>query len=223
MTCGFILSSIFSSIVVNRRHFLSNLNPEKDFLCQGIFSFFRRKLKNDRFFLVFLSNSEPSELVSDWDSSSTTGGRSDCVEGLELMVAVSPALAKDEALVLALLGKGGLADSTVPTVGVVAFPSSTTAATAALALVLMTVSDTEEVMDGSCIKSSETLAVDAVVVVFEVDGALPVAAATADAAAAAMLEDASWLYDFTIIRPLGPTRPGVIFRAAGSGGVPVAA
>ena len=88
-------------------------------------------------------------------------------------------------------------------------------ASSAAALVLMTVSDTEEVMDG-CIKS-ETLAIDAVVL--EVDVPAAVAAATADAAAAAMLEEASWLYDFTIIRPLGPTRPGVIFRAAGSGGV----
>jgi hypothetical protein len=186
MTCGFIVSSIFSSIVVNRRHFLSNVNPDR---CnrQGIFSFFRRKVKNERFFLVFFSNSDPKELLSDWDSSSTVGGRSDCVEGLDGMVVSAEEEAKDDKLVLALLGKGGLAVSTVPTEAAAACGGATTAtvllAPASSAMII--VSDTEEVMEG-CDKS-ETLVIDAVVAGFDVD------TATADAATAAMLEEASWL------------------------------
>lgn len=55
---------------------------------QGIFSFFRRKLKKDRFFLLFfpvLSNSEatePESEAAECDSSSTVGGRSECDEAL---------------------------------------------------------------------------------------------------------------------------------------------
>lgn len=187
MTCGFIVSSLFSSIVVNRRHFLSNVNPDR---CnrQGIFSFFRRKVKNERFFLVFFSNSAPKELVSDWDSSSTVGGRSDCVEGLDGMVVSAEEEAKDDKLVLALLGNGGLAVSTVPTeaAGAAAACGGATTVTVLLApasSATITVSDTEEVMEG-CDKS-ETLVIDAVVVGFDV--------ATADAATAAMLDEASWL------------------------------
>lgn len=189
MTCGFIVSSIFSSIVVNRRHFLSNVNPDR---CnrQGIFSFFRRKVKNERFFLVFFSNSDPKELLSDWDSSSTVGGRSDCVEGLDGMVVSAEEEAKDDklVLVLALLGKGGLAESTVPTeaAGAAAACGGATSVTVLLApasSAMIIVSDTEEVMEG-CDKS-ETLVIDAAVVGFDV--------ATADAATAAMLEEASWL------------------------------
>jgi len=198
---------------------LSNLNPDR---CnrQGIFSFFRRKLKNDRFFLDFLSNSEPIELVSDWDSSSTMDGRRDCCEGLEVRV-VSPVVAKDDTLVLALLGKGGLAVSTAPTIAVGVgcvgiFSVLTLSPTLPSSELLMTISDTDEVMDG-CVKS-DTLLIDAVAVV----GFDDVAAADVDAAKAAMLEEASWLYDFTIILPLGPTRPGVIFLVEASGGVPVA-
>ena len=188
MTCGFIVSSIFSSIVVNRRHFLSNVYPDR---CnrQGIFSFFRRKVKNERFFLVFFSNSDPKELLSDWDSSSTVGGRSDCVEGLDGMVVSAEEEAKDDKLVLALLGKGGLAESTVPTEAAGAVAACDGGATSVTVLLapessaMIIVSDTEEVMEG-CDKS-ETLVIDAVVVGFDV--------ATADAATAAMLEEASWL------------------------------
>jgi len=186
MTCGFIVSSIFSSIVVNRRHFLSNVNPDR---CnrQGIFSFFRRKVKNERFFLVFFSNSDPKELVSDWDSSSTVGGRSDCVEGLDGMVVSAEEVPKDDKLVLALLGKGGLVESTVPTEAAAAAAcGSATTVTLLLApasSAMIIVSDTEEVVEG-CDKS-ETLVIDAVVVGFDV--------ATAAAAIAAMLEEASWL------------------------------
>lgn len=163
---------------------MSNVNPDR---CnrQGIFSFFRRKVKNERFFLVFFSNSDPKELLSDWDSSSTVGGRSDCVEGLDGMVVSAEEEAKDDKLVLALLGKGGLAVSTVPTEAAAACGGATTAtvllAPASSAMII--VSDTEEVMEG-CDKS-ETLVIDAVVVGFDV--------ATADAATAAILEEASWL------------------------------
>ena len=188
MTCGLMLSSIFSSIVVNKRHFLSNLNPDR---CnrQGIFSFFRRKLKNDRFFLVFLSNSEPNELVSDWDSSSTIDGRRDCCEGLEVRV-VSPVVqAKDDTLVLALLGKGGLAVSTAPTIAVdvVCDDIFSVLALSPPSSEFIIDADTDEVMDG-CVKS-DTLLIDAVAVV----GFDDVAAADVDAAKAAMLEEASWL------------------------------
>ena len=188
MTCGFIVSSIFSSIVVNRRHFLSNVNPDR---CnrQGIFSFFRRKVKNERFFLVFFSNSDPKELVSDWDSSSTVGGRSDCVEGLDGMVASAEEVPKDDKLVLALLGKGGLVESTVSTEAAAAAAcggaTTVTVLLAPASSAMIIVSDTEEVMEG-CDKS-ETLVIDAVVVGFDV------ATAAADAAIAAMLEEASWL------------------------------
>lgn len=47
-----------------------------------------------------------------------------------------------------------------------------------------------------------------------------VALAAAVAAAAAILEPASWLRDLTIMRPFGPTL-GEIFLAIGNGGVPV--
>jgi hypothetical protein len=176
--------------VVNRRHFLSNVYPDR---CnrQGIFSFFRRKVKNERFFLVFFSNSDPKELLSDWDSSSTVGGRSDCVEGLDGMVVSAEEEAKDDklVLVLALLGKGGLAESTVPEEAAGAAAACGGGATSVTVLLapassaMIIVSDTEEVMEG-CDKS-ETLVIDAVVVGFDV--------ATADAATAAMLEEASWL------------------------------
>jgi len=167
---------------------LSNVYPDR---CnrQGIFSFFRRKVKNERFFLVFFSNSDPKELLSDWDSSSTVGGRSDCVEGLDGMVVSAEEEAKDDklVLVLALLGKGGLAESTVPTEAAAAAcgggATSVTALLAPASSAMIIVSDTEEVMEG-CDKS-ETLVIDAVVVGFDV--------ATADAATAAMLEEASWL------------------------------
>ena len=162
---------------------MSNVNPDR---CnrQGIFSFFRRKVKNERFFLVFFSNSDPKELLSDWDSSSTVGGRSDCVEGLDGMVVSAEEEAKDDklVLVLALLGKGGLAEST----GAAAACGGATSVTVLLApasSAMIIVSDTEEVMEG-CDKS-ETLVIDAAVVGFDV--------ATADAATAAMLEEASWL------------------------------
>lgn len=167
---------------------MSNVNPDR---CnrQGIFSFFRRKVKNERFFLVFFSNSAPKELVSDWDSSSTVGGRSDCVEGLDGMVVSAEEEAKDDKLVLALLGKGGLAESTVPTEAAGAAAAACGGATTVTVLLVsassavIIVSDTEEVMEG-CDKS-ETLVIDAVVVGVDV--------ATADAATAAMLEEASWL------------------------------
>ena len=165
---------------------MSNVNPDR---CnrQGIFSFFRRKVKNERFFLVFFSNSDPKELLSDWDSSSTVGGRSDCVEGLDGMVVSAEEEAKDDKLVLALLGKGGLAESTVPTeaAGAAACGGATsvTVLLAPASSAMIIVSDTEEVMEG-CNKS-ETLVIDAAVVGFDV--------ATADAATAAMLEEASWL------------------------------
>jgi hypothetical protein len=161
---------------------LSNLNPD---CCnrQGIFSFFRRKLKNDRFFLVFLSNSEPNELVSDWDSSSTMDGRRDCCEGLEVRV-VSPVVAKDDTLVLALLGKGGLAESTAPTVAVgVGCDDGFSVLNLPSSELIMTVSDTDEVMDG-CVKS-DTLLIDAVAVVGFDD------VAAVDVAKAAMLDEAS--------------------------------
>ena len=128
---------------------MSNRNPDR---CnrQGIFSFFRRKLKNDRFFLVFLSNSDPRELVSDWDSSSTVGGRSDCKEGLEGMV-VSAEEANEDTLALALFGRGGLAERTDPAApvtvsgGAAALPSTETAAAAVPdASELMTFSETDE-------------------------------------------------------------------------------
>ena len=164
---------------------MSNVNPDR---CnrQGIFSFFRRKVKNERFFLVFFSNSDPKELLSDWDSSSTVGGRSDCVEGLDGMVVSAEEEAKDDklVLVLALLGKGGLAESTVPTEAAGAACGGATSVTVLLApasSAMIIVSDTEEVMEG-CDKS-ETLVIDAAVVGFDV--------ATADAATAAMLEEAS--------------------------------
>ena len=167
---------------------MSNVYPDR---CnrQGIFSFFRRKVKNERFFLVFFSNSDPKELLSDWDSSSTVGGRSDCVEGLDGMVVSAEEEAKDDKLVLALLGKGGLAESTVPTEAAGAAAACDGGATSVTVLLapassaMIIVSDTEEVMEG-CDKS-ETLVIDAVVVGFDV--------ATADAATAAMLEEASWL------------------------------
>ena len=165
---------------------MSNVNPDR---CnrQGIFSFFRRKVKNERFFLVFFSNSDPKELLSDWDSSSTVGGRSDCVEGLDGMVVSAEEEAKDDklVLVLALLGKGGLAESTVPTEAAAACGGATsvTVLLAPASSAMIIVSDTEEVMEG-CDKS-ETLVIDAAVVGFDV--------ATADAATAAMLEEASWL------------------------------
>jgi len=210
MTCGLILSSIFSSIVVNRRHFLSNLNPDCN--RQGIFSFFRRKLKNDRFFLVFFSNSEPSELVSDWDSSSTIDGRRECCEGLEVRI-VFPDVAKDETLVLALLGKGGLEVSTAPTT-VVDVAEIFSVLTLPPSLAFITVADRDELMDGC--GTSDTLLIDAVAVAgFDDVPAI-------DAATAAMLDDASWLYDLTIVLPFGPIRPGVIFLAEERGGVPVA-
>ena len=181
MTCGLILSSIFSSIVVNRRHFLSNLNPD---CCnrQGIFSFFRRKLKNDRFFLVFLSNSEPNELVSDWDSSSTIDGRRDCCEGLEVRVG-SPVVAKDDTLVLALLGKGGLAVSTAPTIAV-EVAEIFSVKTLPPSSEFMIVADTDVLMDG-CGGKSDTLLIDAVAVVGFDD------VAADDAAKAAILDEAS--------------------------------
>ena len=165
---------------------MSNVYPDR---CnrQGIFSFFRRKVKNERFFLVFFSNSDPKELLSDWDSSSTVGGRSDCVEGLDGMVVSAEEEAKDDKLVLALLGKGGLAESTVPTEAAGAAAACDGGATSVTVLLapassaMIIVSDTEEVMEG-CDKS-ETLVIDAAVVGFDV--------ATADAATAAMLEEAS--------------------------------
>lgn len=66
-------------------------------------------------------------------------------------------------------------------------------------------SDTEDVMGAAGVSKS---VVDVVL-------------ARAVAAAAAILEAASWLYDLIIVRPLGPTL-GVIFLAEGRGGVPVA-
>jgi len=160
---------------------LSNLNPD---CCnrQGIFSFFRRKLKNDRFFLVFLSNSEPNELVSDWDSSSTMDGRRDCCEGLEVRVA-SPVAAKDDTLVLALLGKGGLAVSTAPTIAE-EVAEIFSVKTLPLSSEFIIVADTDVLMDG-CGGKSDTLLIDAVAVVGFDD------VAAVDAAKAAMLDEAS--------------------------------
>jgi len=120
---------------------------------------------------------------------------------------------KDDTLVLALLGKGGLAVSTAPTIAVdvdeifsvLALPPSSE---------FITVADTVELMDGCC--KSDTLLIDAVAVAGFDD------VAAVDAAAKAAMDEASWLNDFTIILPLGPTRPGVIFLAEASGGVPVA-
>jgi hypothetical protein len=105
------------------------------------------------------------------------------------MVVSAEEEAKDDKLVLALLGKGGLAESTVPTEAAGAAAACGSGATSVTVLLapassaMIIVSDTEEVMEG-CDKS-ETLVIDAVVVGFDV--------ATADAATAAMLEEASWL------------------------------
>lgn len=101
----------------------------------------------------------------------------------------------DDMLELLLCGNGGLLVSTlVVTVAVGCLSCDNS------------VSDTDtviDVADGSATLVDET--------------AVAAAAATA---IVAMLEDASWLYDLTIMRPLGPIF-GVTLLAEGSGGVPV--
>ena len=126
MTCGKVVSSVFSSMVAIKWHvlFLSKLNPNWR---QGIFSFFRRKLKKERFFLPdFLpskSVAEAKEPESDCDSSSTVGGRSECCEDDDVVVvtdeddedaaAVAWSVTTDDTLELPLLGaNGGLAANT---------------------------------------------------------------------------------------------------------------
>ena len=130
-------------------------------------------MKKDLFFLVFLpeaSSSDPREAVSDWDSSSTVGGLKEAWETLEVRLA-SPAAPMEDTLELALLGRGGFVVTTVDDDEAVVGGSGAVAT-----LLLMTISDTDEVMDG-CI--SETLVLEA-------------ALAAAEAAAmAAMLEAAS--------------------------------
>lgn len=106
-----VISSVFSSMVAIKWHlFLSiKLNPK----CQGIFSFFRLKLKKERFFLVFLpskSVAEAKDPESDCDSSSTVGGRSECCETFKASAALTEAM--DDTLELPLLGRGGFAANT---------------------------------------------------------------------------------------------------------------
>ena len=192
---GISWSEVVSSMVaILIRYCLSKKNLENR---QGIFSFLRRKLKKDLFFLLFfpvLSNSEatePESEAAECDSSSTVGGRSECDEALGAKRSPDNAAwldATDEALVL--FGKGGLVERLL----------------FFIVVVCNSVSDTDVVI---LVATSGMLAVEGEVV-----------AATADAATDPILEAASWLKDLTIMRPLGPTL-GVIFRDAGKGGVPV--
>ena len=122
-------------------------------------------------FLPEASSSDPKDAVSDWDSSSTVGGLKEAWETLEVRLA-SPAAPMEDTLELALLGRGGFVVTTVDDDDEAVVGGSGAVAT----LLLMTISDTDEVMDG-CI--SETLVLEA-------------ALAAAEAAAmAAMLEAAS--------------------------------
>jgi len=123
-------------------------------------------------FLPEASNSDPNDPVSDWDSSSTVGGRRECWETLEVKLASTGAPIEDT-LELALLGKGGLAVSTEV--------EAVEAVVVGTCDLLMTISDTDDVMDG-CI--SDMLVLEEV---------LGPAVVEAEAATAAMLEAASWL------------------------------
>ena len=188
-----ISSEAVSSMVAMVMGLYCLSKKNRNFGRQGIFSFFRLKLKKERFFFVFfpaLSNSEakePESEAAECDSSSTVGGRRECEEALGTNSSPDMGLEATEAEEEeTLFGKGGLAARL-------------------LLLVCSSVSDTDVVMFGT----SD---------MFVVDG--DALAATAEAATEPMLDAASWLYDLTIMRPLGPTL-GVIFLEAGKGGVPV--